>query len=153
VRELVELLFAARSPYLTGVLSVLRSGDGVVAADFSLRSREVLGLWFPAFCPETSRYSTGAIRTLRTIEEAAKLGVAELDLGKGDESYKSAFANGSYDVVEAALERRKLGTYVRRVRQAPNDYVIPFILEHPRSRQATRRTLRRFGKVRVRVGR
>jgi CelD/BcsL family acetyltransferase involved in cellulose biosynthesis len=103
--QLVRELAKTSEPSLSGTLVTLYAGDRLVAVDFSLRSETTLAAWFPAYDREFSRYSPGAIRTLRTIEASSLAGLHRIDLGKGDEEYKSALKTGDLQVCEGWVVR------------------------------------------------
>jgi CelD/BcsL family acetyltransferase involved in cellulose biosynthesis len=110
-----------------GILSALYLGDKLVAAHFGIRSRRVLHWWFPAYDAELAKYSPGAQLLLELVHAAAGRGIQRIDLGEGDEPYKSSFmtgatalAVGSVDTRPAARAARKLWHHTKRwVRQSP----------------------------------
>ena len=89
-----------------GVLSALYTGEELLAAHLGMRSREVLHWWFPVYNRERQRYSPGLILLVELAREAGERGVRRIDLGKGDESYKSSFASGSIALAEGAVDCR-----------------------------------------------
>lgn len=93
--ELIKRIHAQRTPDFSGILSVLWAGDTPVAAHMGMRSKEVLHWWFPTYLDAYSKYSPGLILLVMLAEEAAKLGLKTLDLGKGDDAYKKNFQTGS----------------------------------------------------------
>jgi CelD/BcsL family acetyltransferase involved in cellulose biosynthesis len=89
-----------------GYLSTLYAGDRRVAAHFGLRSRKVWHWWFPTYDQDVRAYSPGLILLVFCVEEAARLGLSELDFGRGSERYKKEFGNRSHLLCEGSLERR-----------------------------------------------
>jgi CelD/BcsL family acetyltransferase involved in cellulose biosynthesis len=152
VVELVELLAATGELDLSGRLSTLSAGDTVIAVDFSLCSDAVLATWFNAYDPAFGRYSPGTLRWYHVIEDAAALGLREVDLGPGDEPYKATLATTRYDVFAGAVERRCLEALARRAWRAPRQAATGYVLAHPRVRAGVRRTLRGDGRLRSRSG-
>lgn len=141
VRRLVLELFESDAPGCTGMLSVLRAGGRPVACVYGLRSDPLLSLWFPAYDPEFSRYSPGLILHLRTAEAVARLGVREMDLGKGHEWYKDKLKTRDVNLAEAWISRASVGMLVRQLQTAPRRQVWGFVLRHDRLRSAARWTL------------
>jgi CelD/BcsL family acetyltransferase involved in cellulose biosynthesis len=148
IRSLIESLLDADSPDCKGLLSVLRAGDRVVAVHFGLRAGDQLGLWFPAYDTEFSKYSPGTIFHLRLAEEAAKAGIRQLDLGKGSESYKSELRTHEYPIGEGALSRFSMAATMSWMRRVPKRSVNDFVVRNERLRTAARSTLRKLGELR-----
>jgi CelD/BcsL family acetyltransferase involved in cellulose biosynthesis len=119
VRDVVTAVHQADEPVngFAGVLSALYAGDQLVAAHLGMHSAQVWHYWFPTYDHRYNKYSPGLQLLLAMAEEAAGRGMHTLDLGKGDDAYKTVFGNRSTDVAEgvAALpslrwEARKAAT-------------------------------------------
>jgi len=95
ITQLVEQIFERREPQFSGVLSTLHAGDRLVAAHFGMRSGSVLHWWFPAYDREFARYSPGSILLLEIARAAESQGIRRIDLGKGEETYKTWFSTGA----------------------------------------------------------
>ena len=95
VIDTLEKLRAKRDPDCSGVLSALFAGDRLAAVHFGIRSREVLHWWITTYNQELKAYSPGALLLVRVIEEAARLGIQRIDLGKGAEPYKEKLQSGA----------------------------------------------------------
>jgi len=108
VRALVQSIHEYQSSNFGGVLSTLYLGDRLIAAHFGMLDRSVLSSWFPAYDPAFSAYSPGIILFLKVIQEAASRGITCIELGQGDERYKSSFANESFTVAEGVVCRNAL---------------------------------------------
>ncbi len=78
----------------SGVLSTLRVRGRLVAAHLGMSTPHVMHWWIPSYDPEFAHYSPGSILFLHLIKESAARGIRRVDLGKGNERYKSRFANG-----------------------------------------------------------
>lgn len=101
-----------------GLLSVLAAGDQAVALFFGLIANQSLSSWFPTYDRELGRYSPGRMMWQPLAEEAARRGMTRLDLGSGQDQYKSGLANASYLVAGGAVwasrcERAARGAYRR----------------------------------------
>jgi CelD/BcsL family acetyltransferase involved in cellulose biosynthesis len=125
-RSLLHELHENGDPECTGVLSVLRAGDHVVALDFNLRRTDVLHSWFGTYDPDLSKYSPGLVLLLENATTAPTRGIRVIDLGRGYQDYKRRISNSTYHVGEgqvpavgrsyrAALLARHPGWLVRRV--------------------------------------
>jgi CelD/BcsL family acetyltransferase involved in cellulose biosynthesis len=134
VRRLVADLVLSDAPGCAGTLSVLRAGGRPVAYLCGLRSDTVLSLWFPAYDPALARYSPGLVLHLRVAEAAARLGVREIDMGRGREWYKDRLGNRELELAEAWVARPSVGAVLRRLERAPRRLV----LRHRRLRAAGR---------------
>lgn len=101
--DVVRVLAATNSEHLTGVVSTLRAGDGLVAVHLGLAGCDRLTWWFPAYAPAFGRYSPGLVLLLDLIADAAVRGIDVVDLGRGEHHYKLRVANATYEVAEGAV--------------------------------------------------
>jgi CelD/BcsL family acetyltransferase involved in cellulose biosynthesis len=113
--ELLERIHATRSEGFSGVLSTLWAGSTMVAAHMGMRSSTVLHYWFPAYGPTHAKLAPGRILLLEMIRAAAAAGVSRIELGAGDEGYKSRFANSSVPVAAGFVGRPSLALWGRRL--------------------------------------
>lgn len=120
--QLLRSLLEGGHGELTGFLSALTAGDRLLAAHYGLRSGAVLHWWFPAYDREMARYSPGRLLLLRTAEYAHHVGATRIDLGKGDDRFKTSFQNGEQLVGEgvwyAGALPRRIDQLRGRARQA-----------------------------------
>jgi CelD/BcsL family acetyltransferase involved in cellulose biosynthesis len=147
VRLLRDLL-QTRASGCTGTLSVLLAGSRPVAAHFGLRSGSTLACWFPAYEAALAKYSPGLMLHLFMAEAATAEGLRRLDLGKGDEEYKSVLGNREHLVAEGSVERPSAVAMARRLQRAPGRYATDFVLRRPALRNTARQLLRRAGQLR-----
>lgn len=103
ITEAVELLARSSDPTCTGLLTSIRAGEHLVAAHFGLLGTDRLCWWFPTYNPEFGRYSPGLILLLEIIAEAARHGVAMVDLGRGEHGYKLRATSRFYEVAEGEV--------------------------------------------------
>ena len=117
--DLVRHLMAEEAPGCAGALSVLWVGDEVVAAHFGIRSRAVWHWWFPTYAHEWSAYSPGAVLLLSLCDHVGGPEAIQtvIDLGKGDDAYKSSFANGSYALWEGHVAHHSLYASARGIKR------------------------------------
>jgi CelD/BcsL family acetyltransferase involved in cellulose biosynthesis len=118
VRTLISDLLEQSTSHFGGVLSSLSVAGKPIAIHFGLRDQKVMTSWFHAYDPAYSVYSPGRIAMLKLIEEANEHGIERIDLGQGDERYKSSLCNGSLTVGEGVVCRKKmdqvlLSTWIR----------------------------------------
>jgi CelD/BcsL family acetyltransferase involved in cellulose biosynthesis len=146
--ELLDLLFATRTPSLTGLLSVLYAGEAPAAAHFGLRSDSTLAYWFTAYDPRLGNYSPGLIHHMQLAEASAGAGVKLIDLGKGAKRYKEALKTGDLFVAEGIVTRPTLPAAAHWARRAPQAWLIRQIRAHPPLFRAADALLRRGAQVR-----
>jgi CelD/BcsL family acetyltransferase involved in cellulose biosynthesis len=101
--NLLREVFNRKCPGFSGVLSVLRAGDAIVAMHFGLKTDRVVHYWFPVFDPVYARYSPGTILLLETCRAAAERRMQRVDLGYGDDQFKFKFANGQSSVLSGLV--------------------------------------------------
>lgn len=90
---LLDKLLVSKHPACQGVLSVLRSGDKVIAAHLGLRCLQTIHVWFPVYDPQFASYSPGRILFKHLFVEGATRGIELFDRGEGDNQAKRDFAN------------------------------------------------------------
>ncbi|MFG2029928.1 GNAT family N-acetyltransferase [Streptomyces sp. NPDC048825] len=150
ITELLTRLQATRMGQLTGLLSVLYSGDQPVAAHFGLRSERVLACWFPAYDTRFYRYSPGLMLHLRMAEEAAAAGLDYMDLGRGASEHKETLKTRELTVAEGWAALPSAGAVAHWLSRAPAERLCDAVLERPHLRRAARRTLNGLGMIRTR---
>lgn len=91
--KLLKVLLNASEDSCSGVLSVLRCRDKIVAAHFGLRFKNVLHVWFPVYDQSYSKYSPGRILFKHLFEAGAIQGITMFDRGEGDTPAKRDFSN------------------------------------------------------------
>ncbi|WP_332815549.1 GNAT family N-acetyltransferase [Ramlibacter sp.] len=116
-RELVTRIAAADHPEFAGRLSALYAGDALVAAHLGMRSSRTWHWWFPVYSHAHAAYSPGALLLLEVARAAAAEGCGLLDLGKGDEPYKTSFADCALPLVEGLVSRPTLVTLGRSLKK------------------------------------
>jgi CelD/BcsL family acetyltransferase involved in cellulose biosynthesis len=114
VLALLEKIRRDDTPDFAGVLSALYVGDRLIAAHFGMRSRRVFHYWFPAYEHSVSRHSPGGILLIQIAKRCAELGIERIDLGKGDERYKTSFQSGTTELCVGAADSRPLRVAARR---------------------------------------
>lgn len=97
-----------------GEMSALWCGDRLAAAMISLRSRQVLHAWFPAYDPELAAYSPGMILFLKLAEEGPTRGITQMDLGTGDERYKLQITTPGPLLAQGSLEGGGPAVWLRK---------------------------------------
>ncbi len=81
-------------------------GDKLAAINFGLRNGSVLHGWITAFNLEFGKFSPGLMLIVKLAQQAEELGIARIDMGRGDESFKRNFSSGVTRVAEGAVDRR-----------------------------------------------
>ena len=102
-RSILEELSASPGEECRGVVTVLRAGDQALAVKVHLAAPGVLSGWFTAYDPAMAKFSPGTMIVFETAREAAQRGVRQMELGPGQDSYKTRLSNGSYPVAGGAV--------------------------------------------------
>jgi CelD/BcsL family acetyltransferase involved in cellulose biosynthesis len=102
-QSILEELSVSSSEECSGVVTVLRAGDRVVAVRCGLACPGVLSGWFIAHDSEMKKFSPGTLILLATAEEAVRRDIRRIDLGAGQDAYKGRLTNGSYPVAGGAV--------------------------------------------------
>ena len=114
--DLLERIHASQSEDFAGVLSTLRSGDKLIAAHMGMRSRTVLHYWFPAYDIDFAKYSPGSLLFLDVCRGAAAAGLREIELGHGQEAFKSASTDRSIPIASGFVGCASLRMGLRHLR-------------------------------------
>lgn len=129
IAALLARLRNADSADFSGILSTVRAGDTIVAAHFGMRSARVLHWWFTTYDEAHRAYAPGLILILEVARLAASEGWSILDFGRGDQYYKTAFANGETPLCEGSIERaRTPAGWARRLNKAAIKTLAPIPL-------------------------
>jgi CelD/BcsL family acetyltransferase involved in cellulose biosynthesis len=102
-RRIVEELAVTSSEDCRGVVNVLRAGERIVAVNCDLAGPGLLSGWFTAYDHDMRKFSPGTTMLLMTAEEAERRDITCIDMGAGQDSYKSRVSNGSYPVAGGAV--------------------------------------------------
>jgi CelD/BcsL family acetyltransferase involved in cellulose biosynthesis len=103
VPSIVKELAVSDSEDCRGVVSVLRAGERTIAVHLALLGPRSLVGWFMAYDPELSRFAPGQMLWHPLATAAEERGISQIDLGPGQEPYKSELANDSYLVAGGAV--------------------------------------------------
>jgi CelD/BcsL family acetyltransferase involved in cellulose biosynthesis len=117
IKGSVHRIHATQLPDFAGVLSVLYSGDRLVAGHFGMRAGSLLHSWFPAYDPHMAKYSPGLLLLLKMAEHAPGAGIRTIDLGKGINEYKQRFMNASCQLANGSVELLSMRWLRRTVRR------------------------------------
>lgn len=116
---LLRSLLTCKEDVCSGVLSVLRCDEGIIAAHFGLRCQDVMHVWFPVFDRKYANLSPGRILFKHMFEAAGAQQIRLFDRGEGDTPAKRDFANEEHrlgrGVWRAAGMRGHLGLFAQRV--------------------------------------
>jgi CelD/BcsL family acetyltransferase involved in cellulose biosynthesis len=135
--RIAEELAVCANDDCRGIVSVLSAGDRPVAAHLGLVGPWGLAWWFPSYDGTLSRFSPGTIMLFALAEEAANRGIAQIDLGAGQDGYKFSLANASYPVAGGAVWVSRAEQAVRRLYRQFRRRSVPAGHTRP-SRQGTR---------------
>lgn len=104
----LERLQHSTEPDGAGALSALWAGDHLVAAHYGFADDELMHWWIPTYAPEFAAHSPGLSLLLHLIRECHERGLKAIDLGHGDERYKTGFATGTSTLYGGAVDRSAL---------------------------------------------
>lgn len=120
---LLERVLELQDEAFAGVLSALYVGDRLLAMHLGMRSFDVLHSWFPAYDREFYRFSPGLLLLAELCRAAPEQGIRRIDLGKGEEQYKTSFMTGATLVGEGEVIRKNLVRLMRRSWVRTRDWV------------------------------
>jgi CelD/BcsL family acetyltransferase involved in cellulose biosynthesis len=112
--KLIEHILAHPTEEFSGLLSSLYVGDRIAAVLFAIRSGNVLHEWISAFNRDLGELRPGLILQKHLAQAACSLGITRIDLGTGDEFYKSRLATGSDQLAEGTVHARSLHAPIHR---------------------------------------
>jgi CelD/BcsL family acetyltransferase involved in cellulose biosynthesis len=130
-RALLEAVWNCRCDRMSGVLSVLYAGDNMLAIDLSIRSGAVQHSWCSSYDRAFGRYSPGMILLLKLVKSAATNGIRRIDLGRGEEDYKTRFLTAASFVAEGSVDFRPIAGPLRRARNYARELVRVSPLRRP----------------------
>lgn len=106
-----------------GIVSTLRINEEIAAVHLGMHTQTVFHYWFPAYSVKWAAYSPGLILLLRVAEACAQRGIERIDLGKGDDRYKSSFTSGSLALATGTIDRSAFRQLVRTSLNATKRWV------------------------------
>ena len=104
VARTLDALRRMQSREFAGVLSTVRAGDRLIAAQFGMRTRTTLCWWFNTYDFALRNRAPGIVLLLMAAEHVAGRGVGRIDFGRGSEDYKLTFATGATELCEGSIE-------------------------------------------------
>jgi CelD/BcsL family acetyltransferase involved in cellulose biosynthesis len=131
VRGAIERIQLSQYPGCAGMLSLLFSGDRLVAGHLGMRTHAVWHYWFPAYDPTMAIYSPGIILLLKIAEHAAVIGVRKIDLGKGLNLYKARLMNGSVPLAAGSVELPSWRAFRRHAKSKLRSLILNAPLREP----------------------
>jgi CelD/BcsL family acetyltransferase involved in cellulose biosynthesis len=151
---LLDALLATRGDHVSGLLSVLYAGDEPVAAQFGLRTGNLLVGWFTAYDTHFRKYSPGLILIKQLAEELASAGIRAIDMGGGATNYyKETLKTHDIFVAKGIVTGRSVLGVAHRVRSATVQAARRTVHQHPDLHHAADRILRGTGVARRTYGR
>ncbi|MFZ6843433.1 GNAT family N-acetyltransferase [Undibacterium sp. RuTC16W] len=117
VRQMLDQIRARTTADFGGMLSTLHVGDELIAAHFGMRAGKVLHFWFPWYRLDYAVYSAGLILLKECASHAQETGLSVIDLGRGEQPYKTRFATSTVALCEGAISNPDL------LRQAKHAYL------------------------------
>jgi len=103
------------SSRLQGVLSVIRWQDQPIAIHFGLQEGSILHYWFPVFNWDFRQHSPGTELFLQVADHLEQnTAVTAIDMGYGNQPYKSKLINHQYSGYQGKIIPGKLGWNLAR---------------------------------------
>lgn len=115
IRELMLLLIKQRNAEFGGMLSAWYVNDQLVAVHYGIHANHVLHSWVPSYDKEYYRHSPGSQCLIEIIKAARGLGIERIDLGVGDEEYKTSFGSGATPVAVGCIDSRPAAAAAQRL--------------------------------------
>jgi CelD/BcsL family acetyltransferase involved in cellulose biosynthesis len=103
VVALLNRLHAMRTAEFRGKLSALYAGDNLLALHFGMQTETVLHYWFPVYDPAFQEFSPGIAMLLEIARDADDAGIRRIDLGKGNEDFKTSLRSAAFDVAAGSV--------------------------------------------------
>jgi CelD/BcsL family acetyltransferase involved in cellulose biosynthesis len=103
--RLLKRLLHTRDASFGGLLSTIHAGPHLLAAHFGMRAGNVLHWWFPVYDPMHAKLAPGWILLRALVEAGAGLGIARIDLGRGEDEYKRRAKTGETIVSQGMVTR------------------------------------------------
>lgn len=103
--KLLEDIRRVDEPRFGGRFSTLYAGDRLIAAHLGVISHRAWHWWYPTYDPSIPQFSPGLMLLFHCVEEAGRMGLDELDFGRGTQRYKMQFGTNSRQLCEGSLER------------------------------------------------
>jgi CelD/BcsL family acetyltransferase involved in cellulose biosynthesis len=123
-RSIVEYLAVSDGIDCCGVVSTLFAGSRVAAVHLGLLGPDSLAGWFMSYDPELSGFAPGMMLWNPLAKAAEERGIAQIDLGSGQDAYKFGLSNDSYMVAGGAVwvsrTEATVRKIVRRLRSLPS---------------------------------
>jgi len=120
-RLLLRRLLQMTESSFGGILSTVHFGDHLAAAHFGMRADQVLHWWFPVYESEFSRFAPGWIMLRQLVQAAPALGIARIDLGRGDDEYKRRAKTGESSVCLGIVTRSTARQALRKFQRVAVD--------------------------------
>jgi CelD/BcsL family acetyltransferase involved in cellulose biosynthesis len=114
VLDFLKRLLALRDDAFRGMVSVLYYGDRPAAAHVGIRCRNVLHSSVTAYNGELARYSPGIALAVELARAAEKIGICRIDLGAGNECFKTSFRSFGTQVAAGGVGLGSLATSMQR---------------------------------------
>lgn len=114
VRDLLDKILDADGDDFAPALSVTYAGDQIAAVHFGMRCRNLLHAWFPTYNVELSEFSPGFLHWIETMKSSQSTGISRIDLGKGNEHYKTRFMSGAVTVQQGTVDLHSSTALARR---------------------------------------
>jgi len=151
---LLDTLLATRGGHASGLLSVLYVNDQPIAAQFGLRTRNLVVGWFTGYDTHFRQYSPGLINLKQMVEELAATGIDTIDMGGGAMNYyKEILKNHETFLAKGVVTSRSMLGAAHRARITSTLRATRAVHRRPGFHHVADQILRRTGIARQIYGR
>jgi CelD/BcsL family acetyltransferase involved in cellulose biosynthesis len=105
IRQLLHNMLDTNEPEFKGVMSCLYGDGTTLGCHFGIQSQSVLHAWFPTYDTKFSQMSPGMLLFYEMARLAQNNGVDTIDLGRGEQEYKTRFMTHTVGLCEGIVSR------------------------------------------------
>jgi CelD/BcsL family acetyltransferase involved in cellulose biosynthesis len=108
IRQLLHNLMDTHEANFKGVMSCLYGDETILGCHFGIQSQAVLHAWFPTYDTQYSQMGPGILLFHEMARLAQDNGVDTIDLGRGEQEYKTRFMTHAVELCEGVISRPQL---------------------------------------------
>jgi len=106
VLPLLERIVNTETENFSGMMSVLRAGDEIVAINLGMRSRDIFHGWVTTYNRRFAKYSPGLMMAMQLAQSAQERGIRRIEMGCGGEAFKKSLASGTHSFASGSIDLR-----------------------------------------------
>lgn len=112
-------------------ISALKINDRVISVVFTFKYKGTFFYWIPAFDLEFSKYSPAKVHLQNLLKNCFEQSYKEFDFMRGDEDYKSRWANNVINNYEIKIFKNGLFCRLDTLKSASKSYIKDLYNKHP----------------------